>query len=42
MVFNELGIRPINGRSKERLNAGVENILADYPDNFVIKSVNIQ
>jgi len=41
-VFNELGVKPINGRSKERLNAGVENVLTDYPADLVVKSVTVQ
>lgn len=41
-VFNELGIMPINGRAIERLNAGVENILTDYPADLVVKSVIVK
>lgn len=41
-VFNELGIMPINGRAIERLNAGVENILTDYPADLVVKSVSVK
>jgi len=41
-VFNEMGIMPINGKTKERLNAGAENILTDYPADLVVKSVSVQ
>jgi len=41
-VFNEMAIMPINGKTEERLNAGAENILTDYPADLVVKSVSVQ
>ena len=40
-VFNELGIKPNNSFSHERLNEGSLYIQKDYPDTLFIKSVTI-
>jgi hypothetical protein len=39
--YNELGIRPIDGTSAERLAAGAAAIEADYPAEMVIRSLRV-
>ena len=39
--YNELGIRPIDGTSPERLEAGAAAIEPDYPAEMIIRSVRI-
>jgi hypothetical protein len=39
--FNELGVKPINGREPQRLLRGTTEIQCDYPDDLVIKSVTV-
>lgn len=40
-VFNELGVRPIDGRSVERLEKGASLIEPDYPAEMIIRSVSV-
>lgn len=41
-VYNELGIKPIDDRSPERLNRGSDLIEADYPAEMIIKSIIVE
>lgn len=40
-VFNELGVRPVDGMSPARLKQGVKQIEKDYPAEMIVKSVRI-
>lgn len=40
-AYNELGIKPIDGKDQERLLRGTNAIKADYPATMVVKSVEI-
>ncbi len=39
--YNELGVKPIDGRSPERLSKGADMIEKDYPAEMIVKSVRI-
>lgn len=41
-AYNELGIKPTDGRSDERFREGADKIAADYPDDMVIKSISVE
>ncbi len=40
--YNEVGIKPIDGISPERLEQGADTIEADYPAELIIKSINVK
>jgi hypothetical protein len=39
--YNELGVKPIDGKSDERLAKGSDLIEADYPAEMIIKSITV-
>lgn len=40
-AYNELGIKPIDDRSPERLGRGADMIEADYPADMIVKSIRV-
>lgn len=40
--FNELGVRPIDGKSPKRLAEGADLIQQDYPAEMVVRSIRIE
>lgn len=41
-AYNELGIRPIDSKTPERLARGADLIEADYPAEMIVKSVSVR
>lgn len=41
-AYNELGVKPTDGRSDKRFNEGADLIAPDYPADMIIKSISVE